>query len=501
MRRRITTLALVALLLGTFAGAELSQQYKDWPNGPAGFLLTSSERKAYAEIKTDAEAQAFIDLFFAKRDEKLGAVNEFKLNFDERVKAADKQFATDKLAGSMTDRGKVLILMGPPVGPARNAPAGQGQEGNLPDFMERGASQTWIYTKDGKPAVKKEDEIPFVFWEMRPGTKDYVLEKADRRNRQALKLLAEQPEKLVLHPKLTEVPRPGLLPGSKAATSEELKVFDGAAKLPEGAKFVTASGLQSDVLHPIWVWLQLPDSTPAAAHAICRVRRADTGAVVGSFGSVAVTPVSVPGARAYEFSLPVQDAGKWKVDLALLGDAGPVAVTTLDATNEATPADGPYVAPLLWGADVRQEAQAHLGDAFNVGGWHVIPRLDNKYTPEESLAYFGSVVRPTLDAQGNPKVEISMVLYANGKKNDESGFTAANVSKVGNTNIWMFGSSLPLSGFRRGVDFELELTVRDSLANVARSVKIPFTIPKVAAAAPAGTAAPAAASPAPAPKQ
>ena len=70
--------------------------------------------------------------------------------------AADKQFSTDKVKGSMSDRGKVLFLMGKPLAVQNLLPGADEEEGNRPGFIERGATQIWMYTKDGKPR-REED--------------------------------------------------------------------------------------------------------------------------------------------------------------------------------------------------------------------------------------------------------------------------------------------------------------------------------------------------------
>jgi GWxTD domain-containing protein len=487
MRRTFLPLALAACLAATAATAQVSQSYKDWSGGPAGFLLTENERKAYAQVKTDTEAQAFIDLFWARRDPDLNTVqNEFKLDYDMRVAAADKQFSSDKIKGSMSDRAKVLILMGRPLA-VHNLPPGaeEEQEGTRPGFLERGATQVWIYTKDGKPAAKKSDEILFVFSETRIGAGDFLLDRADRRNLQALKLLAARPEQLLLHPKLTEVPRIGLLSGSKAATSSQQAVFDLQPRpWPDGAAVLAVSGVQSEAIHPIWVYLQFPDAVPPLTQAVGRVRKAEGGEVVGSFAAP-VLPLSVPGARAYEFSLPVE-AGTWKVDLALLNDSAPVAVTTVDAKNEPVPAEGPYISPMYCGAEIRQAAQARLGDSFHLGGMQLIPRLDNRYKSDENITYAAYVIRPSLDEQGQPKIELAIGLYSAGKKHDEQPFQpVTGVRVVG--DIWVFGQLLPLSGFRRGVEFELEVSLRDPKSAVTRTTRIPFTVVKEEPAASAVT--------------
>ncbi len=493
MRGPFIPLALAALLTASVAGAELSQTYKDWPAGPAGFLLTESERKAYAQIQNDKDAQAFLDLFWARRDPDLNTVqNEFKLDFDMRVAAADKQFSTDKLKGSLSDRGKTLILMGKPLA-VHNVAPGAEEEGNRPGFLERGASQIWVYTKDGKPPAKKSDEIQFVFTETRPAAGDFVLDRADRRNAQAFKLLSARPEQLLLHPKLTEVPRIGLLPGTKAATAAQEAVFDVQPRpWPQGAAVLTTSGVQSETVHPIWVYVQLPDAAPPVTEAIGRVRKGEGGETAGSF-SAPVNAISVSAGRAYEFALPVP-AGTWKVDLALLGASGPVAVTTVDAQNDPAPTDGPYISPVYWGAEVRQAAQARLGDAYHLGGMQLLPTLDNRYKPDQNITYAVYVVRPSLDEQQQPKVELSLALYSGDKKNDEQPFQQITGVRI-TDDIWVFGQLLPLSGFRREAPFEIRVNFRDDKSGLTRTGTIPLTVIKEAAAAPAATPAPASSEP------
>ncbi len=487
--RRSFHVALAAWLFAGVAGAQLSQTYKDWENGPAQYLLTKAEKKAYDALKSDADAQAFIDLFWAKRNPNLdSSVNQFKLEFDAKVAAADKQFSYAKTKGSLTDRGRVLILLGPPSrvsGSARQAQAGRMEN---PGDEEKGATETWTYLKAKLPADVKQDQVSFVFVESRPGLGDYALERGgDRSSAFALKLLADEPDRLLLHPKLTEVPKLGLLSGSKAASAQQLAVFTAATRpWPQGAKVFTATGFQSATIHPLWIHVELPDAVPAASQAIGRVLKA-AGDELGSF-VVPATPMTVPGGRAYELSLPLQ-SGTWKVDLALFDAGGPVAVTTLDASTEAVPAEGAYLSPFYWGVDVRQEAQAHLGDAFNVGGWHVLPRLGDHYETKEQLSYFCYVERPTLDDQGKPHVDVSLALFQGEKKLTERPFEPTNLSEVSG-DTWMFGSGLPMSIFRKSGDYRLEVTLRDDKSGLTRTAKIPISVAVEAPAAPAATAPP-----------
>jgi GWxTD domain-containing protein len=491
MRRSIIPLAVVAVLTGAFVAAELSQTYKDWPTTPAGYLLTQAERKEYSKLEADAEAQAFIDLFWAKRDPDLKTLpNEFKLDFEQRVAAADKMFSTDKVKGSMTDRGRVLILLGMPTGQS-TVPRNMELAGSRPE-QERGDAFVWVYKKSAIALVQvKVDEIRFNFVESSPGAKDFPLDRFNMATPQANKVLGEMPEALIRNPKLKEVPRAGLVPGSKAATTAQLTVLDTQPRpWPEGTVLHVVSGVQSEVMRPIWIHLQLADAVPAATLALGRVRRVDNGAEVGTF-ALDVAPLSIAGARAYELALPV-DAGSYKVEVAVANEAGPVAIGEAAVTIDPSPADGTVFSQFYWGASITQEPTRALGDAFNIGGWRVLPRVTNTYVPSEELSYFCYVVRPGLNESQKPALQLGMKLFVNDKPAGELPPAGVNLSRV-LRDLWMFGNALPLSNFTKPGDYRLELTLIDTIAGAKTAVAIAF---KMAAptpvAAPAAAAAPAA---------
>ena len=478
MAKMRVAVALTVLLSATVASAQLSETFASWPKGPDGFLLTKTELKEYQKLTTDAQAQAFIDLFWAKRDPDLNTVtNEFKLDFDQRVKAADKQFGTDKLRGAMSDRGRTLVLLGLPSRhsfvPAGSPVQGSPGEGSEP-YEDRGNIEIWEYQKDRLPADLKAESVLFVFVETRLGAKDFPLERGDRRNAQAMKLLASAPERWLLNPKLTEVPKLGLLPGSKAAGAAQLAVLATEPRpWPEGIRIITATGFATVALHPAWISVRLPAGAPVANEAIGRVRAAADDKEAGSF-VVAVTPLESAGERLYEFSLPV-DAGAWKLDLALLATGTPVAIGTIDFETEPVPAEGPHFSQFFWGVDVRQEAQAHLGDPFNVGGWHVIAHPEDKYAPTESISYFAFVMRPGLDEAGAPKITVGLAVYTDQRKLTERAPEPAQLSMVSD-DLWMYGSQLPLNIFRRSGSYRLEVTLTDVASGKSQVAKIPITL-------------------------
>src|SRR6185369_10583837 len=112
---RVVMVVSVAALAAT-ASASLSSKFVEWGKGPAQYLMTKEEQSQWKKINDDAAAQAFADLFWARRDPSPGTpANEFKDDFDARVAAADKQFPQGRTKGSLTDRGHVFILLGRPT--------------------------------------------------------------------------------------------------------------------------------------------------------------------------------------------------------------------------------------------------------------------------------------------------------------------------------------------------------------------------------------------------
>jgi GWxTD domain-containing protein len=107
---------MCALLVGGSAFAALSPKYADWAKGPEQWLMTKDDWNAWRNVKTDEEAERFIELFWARRDPTPGTfVNEFRDRFNERVLYADAHFQSYRgKRGSLTSPGRVFILLGRP---------------------------------------------------------------------------------------------------------------------------------------------------------------------------------------------------------------------------------------------------------------------------------------------------------------------------------------------------------------------------------------------------
>ncbi len=88
-----------------------------WGDGPVKWIMTEEEREAWPSL-ADANARIdFVEQFWSARRSMPGADGRnYRQEFERRVAFADVNLAEeDEQRGSLTDRGMVFVLMGPPT--------------------------------------------------------------------------------------------------------------------------------------------------------------------------------------------------------------------------------------------------------------------------------------------------------------------------------------------------------------------------------------------------
>jgi GWxTD domain-containing protein len=145
--------------------------------GPTRWLMLPEELRQFRRLRTTREAVAFIEAFWKRRDPDPNSPgNEFSRTFYERVEAADRLYPEGGTRGSLTDRGRALVLIGPPPVlrfSQRKVPAWDpGKPGAPPAVQTRSlALESWVYSVADLPPtlrqlIEKEDprgEIALVF--------------------------------------------------------------------------------------------------------------------------------------------------------------------------------------------------------------------------------------------------------------------------------------------------------------------------------------------------
>jgi GWxTD domain-containing protein len=122
------------------AKPEAADQY--WATGPVQWIMTADEKKAWAAL-TDPNARvAFVETFWTARASVPGTDGRtYRQEFERRVAFADANLAPDpEQRGSVTDRGMVFVLFGPPNWAARK-PMRSGDEQDISDGLSTVGSQ------------------------------------------------------------------------------------------------------------------------------------------------------------------------------------------------------------------------------------------------------------------------------------------------------------------------------------------------------------------------
>lgn len=108
-------LSLLPVVHG-LASPGVDRSYRVWAKGPERWLMLPEEERAFRRLRNDREAARFVAEFWHRRDphpEQPG--NSLLDRFRQRVEAADRLYAEGKVRGSLTERGRALLLLGPPT--------------------------------------------------------------------------------------------------------------------------------------------------------------------------------------------------------------------------------------------------------------------------------------------------------------------------------------------------------------------------------------------------
>jgi GWxTD domain-containing protein len=119
---------------------EVVDQY--WGDGPAQWIMTADEKKAWAALTEPNARVAFVETFWTARAAVPGPEGRtYKQEFERRVAFSDANLVQDpEKRGSLTDRGMVFVLIGAPNWAARK-PMRTGDEQDISDGLSTVGSQ------------------------------------------------------------------------------------------------------------------------------------------------------------------------------------------------------------------------------------------------------------------------------------------------------------------------------------------------------------------------
>lgn len=149
---RSHSLGLLVLLAAATLVAQ-TEAALDFSRGPAQWIMSAEERDGWKRVKSEEEAAELVALFWARRDPTPGTfVNEFRDEFNARVRLADVRFKEGNRRGALTERGRVGVTLGFPKATStemekRSSQYTSDMEGADPTGGRAlAAREEWIYT-------------------------------------------------------------------------------------------------------------------------------------------------------------------------------------------------------------------------------------------------------------------------------------------------------------------------------------------------------------------
>ena len=129
-----------------------------WADGPIRWIMTAEDKRRWSEIFDGGQRAEFVERFWESRNPRPGNPdNVFKTTFERRVAFADAHFSqAEGKRGSLTDRGMVFVLLGPPAYVGRK-PLRHGEDANEQAGMSTVGSRRAAYVQHsleqaGEPA-------------------------------------------------------------------------------------------------------------------------------------------------------------------------------------------------------------------------------------------------------------------------------------------------------------------------------------------------------------
>jgi len=514
-RSRMIVIAAGALLTLP-AMAAVSTNLAAWGKGPSMHLMTQEEKDSWKKISTDAQAQAFIDLFWARRDPTPSTPeNENKAQFEAGIVYADKTFSQGKVKGSMTDRGKVLLLIGAPSrvlgsgAPKQNIQTGalNTMGGSLDSSTQRAyeiPTQSWIYERDRIPPYARVKgvamEISFVD---QNGTNQWKLGSSPETNVNDLMKLATTSK--IVNPQLTAPPNyrqvaqvsvpapqvtaPTAVVTTPMATSFKAPAYQTAVAEFKAAKknpykglsvtygeFVTPSG---EYFVPVQLFIGggagLPTDKPMTFFGL--VEDAEGKAV-----AVYEEPATLTASKAdffYDKSV-VLPSGKYTGIFGLAVDGKPVTMTSAPMVLTSIDKTSTGVSKLFLSNNVFPLTAAQMAtDPFAFGGIKVVPKGDRTFTRSDELWYFIEARNPGIEngtARMTMKLDIEGTIKGGKKVKKSSPVSDAPAQELkGVAGHWGVGSAIPLTTFEPG-EYTLKLTLTDTIGKQTYTFTEPFKI-------------------------
>jgi len=305
----------------------------------------------------------------------------------------------------------------------------------------------------------KGSHLLFTFYEEKPLTNEFIIDRSGREAPMSLRALGKAPEVYLLHPDMETVPKPVSVPGGVAATESQLTVIAATAEgfLQEELHIMQDLGVADAEHRPLWLHLGLPTEAPVIERFAGRVLDQAGDEVLSTF-QIEAQPFETGTERAYHLTLPLAE-GSYNYELAgLIADQ--VQIVQRSSVEIPAAPETTWFSNVWTGLNAEQKPDVVLGEAYTFGAWHLMPLAVEVVPKESQLSYFGYVVNPVIEEGVEPAARLKLTLRKDGKRLGKPLSMDLPMAKVSD-GVYMYANALNLAAFPSGpCSLEFKISVK-----------------------------------------
>jgi len=471
------------------AGAATAPDYrtpnKDWLKGPVQWLMSEEEEKEFKKLRADEERAVFAKEFWEKRDPTPGTPeNEYQITFWERVDQADKAYKDIIRNGSVTDLGRVFILLGPPTSQHKDS-----------------RYTYWDY--EPSPINGLKEKLGFSFAPVATGVllrspkvfEEYVAGHPETRGiGWKLPQIAGEPEPGELMAAAAKEPVEDISPESQ----RQIPILDavlmkggGPTDVPFQATHDFYAAVDGTTL--VVLTLEAPreathGSGDQALLAFARYAPEGGGKPIGITGDLPFVPAPASDSPSGSFIYQARrnlKPGTYKLvavveDKVVKGQMGTLVATVAvpDFSDKAFGMSSVTLLAQFSRIEAGLEPEGEKGAGlYSVGSFRLVPRASAVLQKSDTLAFYFQVYNPALDAtSGKPNLESTYSFFLK----DATGwkpFRKPAVKPVGQVELF----AIDLKDLLRPdqilpAEFRMEAKLTDKVSGQAAAREIEFTV-------------------------
>jgi GWxTD domain-containing protein len=455
-KKHIVFILTLVCLLVVPGSAKKEDFSKKWVKG-IDLIITDAEKAEFAELKKDKDREAFIQLFWAKRDPTPRTEhNEFKEEFYRRMEYVEENFIYGYNKGVQTDQGKVYVRLGNPI----------------KVFLQGANTEVWVYPTSSWIEYPKET-FNLVF--ANDGT-GFVLDRT-RTEARLIQAMYTYPEVVLLYPDLKAVPEykhiltfsPDSFEGKLIDQVESLGediiqvpfeqkiLYTKAGNLSSYLTFLFKVAPQTKIADKLMVFGRLKSKAYSAD-----IRRETKLTEENDYFFSQVGMPVLPGEYELLIGLYTKDKQLYSLKKEII-----------TVPNYWT--KGFAISSLISSPEInaRESFREEEFNIFSVASYSLSPRFSQEYTKEQALNIFYYIYNFVVDANETCSLLIEFEVHYG-----EQVFklNPQKVQKKVEGAMLLEGTQIPLTALPESGEYAFVIKITDEINKASASQRITFTV-------------------------